>query len=67
MGRTWGWENNTLCVYKDEHQAPFPPDRNYTKTTWEEAAACPGDKPTASTSAPDSVGRLWGWDSKNMR
>ena len=66
-GRTWGWENQTLCVYKDEHQTPLPADRSFPDTTWEDVAACPTYRPTANTSAPDTVGRLWGWDSQKNR
>lgn len=84
--RTWSWEvkgdgggsSNTtsavspqLCAYKDDRQAPIPPDpQDYTRLSFLDAPACRGgggggkgeEGPTLSNARPDRAGFLWGWE-----
>lgn len=51
-----------MCAYKDDQQLPIPENRQYYMLSWAEAPACQQQPtPTATSSAADSFGCLWGW------
>lgn len=59
--KTWAWENDVLCAYKDDQLQPIPITKARTRVDWADAQTCTG-APNATTSARDKLNRLWGWE-----
>jgi hypothetical protein len=60
--KVWAWERGLLCAYKDDQQQPLPYDvTSYRRLAWADAPAC-ASTPGPATTAPDRLGRLWGWE-----
>jgi len=70
--KTWSWggysDASRLCAFKDDRQAPVPPDpSDYVRLSFVDAPACggseasPSEGPSPDNSRPDRDQLLWGW------